>query len=315
MSGSASRPAGEPSPRDPLSPLSAGVKPRSRRANRSFPRERADNGDGDGADDSDFSAVSVDELPSIRVHGHTYHGSGRILVPNDESERQREEIQHELFKLCLDGALAAAALPRHQPLEILDVGCGSGIWACEVGENFPLAHVMGIDVSAALLPREVPRNVSFELEDVGEPWTRPSASLDLVQIRNPLGGGFPAWRFLLEEAYRCLKPGGQIEFAEMRTQWFPFDDADQLGTTAMVPGPSMDKFRNGLEYLTTLSDVVRQLDVDFDPVPKIAFLMCEVGFEKVRERSDLVPCQPWGNLDEKSRRKGMLYSQLLSIGE
>jgi hypothetical protein len=42
-------------------------------------------------------------------------------------------MQHELFKLALDGKLNLA--PVSNPLSVLDIGTGTGIWAVEFGEQ------------------------------------------------------------------------------------------------------------------------------------------------------------------------------------
>lgn len=275
-------------------------------------------------DDSDYSTVSEEELPLIHAFGHTYHGTGTILTPNDESERRRLDLQHSIYKMCLDGRLTSAVLPADRPLSILDVGTGTGVWALEMGEQYPLAHVAAVDVSAALLPTEVPRNVVFEIEDAAEPWGRPRDSLDFVHLRNLVGGGISDWRTLLEQTFQHLRPGGQVEFAEIRTQWYDFDDSgDEEGsaspssgnggrprspTAAREPGSTCRRFER------LFAQIARSQGVDFDPTPKIPALMSEVGFDKVIETSDLVPIRAWGN-DEKTRRKGAAFGLHHTLGE
>lgn len=52
-------------------------------------------------------------------------------------------------------------------IKILDVGCGSGIWAREIAEVLPRSQVMGVDLSPTYLPEEpnrlIPDNLSFEV--------------------------------------------------------------------------------------------------------------------------------------------------------
>ncbi|ROT41046.1 hypothetical protein SODALDRAFT_330764 [Sodiomyces alkalinus F11] len=215
--------------------------------------------------DNDFSSVSTDdEPPPIHAYGHTYHGSGRILMPNDESERARLDIQHNLFKACLDGHLTRAPLDPTRPLAILDVGAGSGVWAVEMAQRYPLARIRAVDLSAALLPTAVPPNVVFEIVDAAEPWPPGEGEgegegdgekeargandgegsegegeggesgsgggsgregLDFVHVRNLVGGGVRDFRALYAQALRHLRPGGQIEVAEVRPRWFHFEDS------------------------------------------------------------------------------------------
>lgn len=305
-----------------------------------------DDDDDDNTDDgndsvagSDYSSVSVDELPPIRAYGHTYHGSGVLLMPNDESERARLEIQHQLFKLCLEGGLTATKLPRDQPLNILDVGAGTGSWAVEMARQHPRAKIMGVDMSAALLPTSVPPNVVFEVEDATEPWHREKDSLDFVHMRNLVGGGVPDWRSLFRQAYLHLKPGGAVEFSEARTRYFDLVDggvdepkgksssssspasssSSSLSMTAAAEGEEEDEEERGgrmtasREFEVRLTQMAERAGVDFDPIPKIPAILAEVGFEKVGRWSDLVPVQAVGH-DEKMIRKGAQFAQMIEYG-
>ncbi|CCF42774.1 methyltransferase [Colletotrichum higginsianum] len=269
----------------------------------------------DGSDAcSDFSSVSVDELPPIRAYGHTYHGSGLLLMPNDESERARLEIQHQLFKLCLEGALTATKLPTDRALNVLDIGSGTGNWAVEMGEQYPLANIMGVDISAALLPTTVPPNVVFEVEDANEDWAREKNSLDFVHMRNLVGGGIPDWRALFQQAYEHLKPGGQIEFSEVRTRYFDLVDSSGDEPTA----PTEEEKDHGSmtacrEFEIGFAQMAAIAGVDFDPIPKIPAILSSVGFERVGRWSDLVPIQAVGH-DEKMVRKGAQFAQMLEYG-
>ncbi|KAI8225905.1 Secondary metabolism regulator LAE1 [Colletotrichum sp. SAR 10_96] len=274
-----------------------------------------DDDDGDDSDaGSDYSSVSVDELPPIRSYGHTYHGSGVLLMPNDESERARLEIQHQLFKLCLEGGLTATKLPKDRPLNILDIGSGTGNWAIEMAQQYPQAKIMGVDLSAALLPTNVPSNVVFEVEDATDPWDREKNSLDFVHMRNLVGGGVPEWKPLFEQAYEHLKPGGMIEFAEVRPRYFDLIDSSSDEPSA----PTNEEEKNGpmagcREFELRFAQMAQIAGVDFDPIPKIPSILTDVGFEKVGRWSDLVPIQAVGH-DEKMVRKGAQFAQMLEYG-
>ncbi|KAM0323637.1 hypothetical protein ACHAQA_008572 [Verticillium albo-atrum] len=274
--------------------------------------------DDDSDDPSDYSSVStIDDLPPIRAYGHTYHGSGTILTPNDESERARQEIQHGLFQLCLDGALTSARLPTpaDHPLSILDIGAGTGAWAIAMAAQHPTASIRGIDVSAALLPTAVPPNVVFEVCDANEPWAAQPLSLDFVHVRNLVGGGVRDWQALYAEAFRHLRPGGQIEVAEVRSRWFDFEDDrpgqsetgedEQATEEAVLPATR--------EFEVCTLEYSERLGIDFDPIPKVSGWLEDVGFERVLEKSDLVPIRASG-VDERMRRKGAQLAQLIDYG-
>ncbi|KAF6839668.1 methyltransferase domain-containing protein [Colletotrichum musicola] len=278
-------------------------------------REAEVDDDDDSDAGSDYSSVSVDELPPIRAYGHTYHGSGRLLMPNDESERARLEIQHQLFKLCLEGRLTATKLPKDRPLNVLDIGSGTGNWAVEMAQQYPLARIMGVDMSAALLPTSVPPNVVFEVEDATDPWAREQNSLDFVHMRNLVGGGVPDWKPLFEQAFEHLKPGGLIEFSEVRTRYF--DLIDSSGDEPSAPSAEEEEDGGRMtacrEFEIRLGEMSKIAGVDFDPIPKIPAILSDVGFEKVGRWSDLVPIQAVGH-DEKMVRKGAQFAQMLEYG-
>ncbi|KAF9778783.1 hypothetical protein IL306_003259 [Fusarium sp. DS 682] len=86
-----------------------------------------------------------------------------------------------MFTLSQDGELHFAPL-RDDIQKVLDVGCGTGIWA-------------------------------IEIEDFNQDWTFAPESFDYVHLRY-LVGCVPDWDRLYEQAYKALKPGGWVESFE-----------------------------------------------------------------------------------------------------
>jgi methylase of polypeptide subunit release factors len=68
-------------------------------------------------------------------------------LPTDEIEQDRLDLHHEVFLQMLDGKLHIA--PIENPKSILDVGTGTGIWAIEMADTYPGAHVIGSDLRYA----------------------------------------------------------------------------------------------------------------------------------------------------------------------
>jgi len=64
----------------------------------------------------------------------------------------------------------------------LDVGTGSGAWCIEVADQFPKAHVVGIDLSP-IQATTIPLNCEFIVSDLNEGLGFDDGSLDLVQSR------------------------------------------------------------------------------------------------------------------------------------
>ncbi|QYT00263.1 hypothetical protein H0G86_007354 [Trichoderma simmonsii] len=280
---------------------------------------------------SNYSSASEDALPPIHEYGHVYHGSGRMVTPNDPCENQRQAYQHELFTLCLGGALTFTKLPLEHlspdspRFHILDVGCGGGHWGMEMAQSNPLVDVLGIELSSANLPKEVPPNLTFEIADAAEDW--PPRLYDFIHLRNLVGGGIRDWRRLIVQAFDHLKPGGQLEFTEVTPLFFGVDpdptsessdDADTDAETGRQTEEQTERPRAALgaatiEYGAVFAEIAAAQGIDFDPTPKVRPWLRELGAESVRERSDWMPVRNWAR-DPVVRKKGEILYKMLETG-
>ncbi|RNJ53023.1 hypothetical protein D7B24_002530 [Verticillium nonalfalfae] len=147
---------------------------------------------------------------------------------NDDKQNESLDIVHHVHLLMLDNQLFKAPLTDVQ--KVLDVGTGTGIWATDVGDNYPSAEVIGIDISP-IQPFWVPPNVTFQIDDCKLEWTFQDDSFDLIHIRW-MFGSIADWNALFQQAYRCLKPGGWLESHEASTQ-FRSDDGTVEDESAM----------------------------------------------------------------------------------
>lgn len=62
-----------------------------------------------------------------------------------QREQERMDMAYHSLLLMFDGESFFA--PVENPQRILDVGTGTGIWALDVGDQYPSAQVVGIDLS------------------------------------------------------------------------------------------------------------------------------------------------------------------------
>ena len=69
-----------------------------------------------------------------------------------------------------------------QPQRIIDLGTGTGAWAIDIGDQYPSAEVIGIDLSP-IQPVWVPPNVRFLVDDAEDEWMHGDA-FDLVHSRH-----------------------------------------------------------------------------------------------------------------------------------
>ncbi|KAI5809427.1 S-adenosyl-L-methionine-dependent methyltransferase [Pyronema omphalodes] len=124
-------------------------------------------------------------------------------------------MHHEIMLLLLEGKLHLA--PLSNPQKILDIGTGTGIWAIDMADKYPMSKVIGTDLSP-IQSKWVPPNCRFEIDDAEDDWTyRDDDYFDFIHARN-ISMGICDWPRLLSQSLRCLQPGGYIELAEIGIQ-------------------------------------------------------------------------------------------------
>lgn len=102
--------------------------------------------------------------------------------------------------------------PVKNPQRILDMGTGTGIWALDTGDQYPEAHVIGVDLSP-IQPKWTAQNVEFRVDDIDQPWVF-DAPFDLIHSRICSGLAIQSWPKYLNEASKHLRPGGWVEAQE-----------------------------------------------------------------------------------------------------
>ncbi|KAF6821203.1 Demethylmenaquinone methyltransferase 5 [Colletotrichum plurivorum] len=192
--------------------------------------------DGYGTEYSASTSTSI--CSSVRDYNfenkRRYHKfkEGRYMLPNDDLEQDREDMKHALVVEICKGALHRA--PLDNPHRILDIGTGTGIWAIDMGDQYPEAEIIGLDLSP-IQPPFVPPNVQFLVDDVEADWLYAENSIDYIHLRH-MAPSIKNWPRLLDQAFKSLKPGGWVEIQEMMWQ-FDCDDGSvspDYGPTKMV---------------------------------------------------------------------------------
>ncbi|KAI0400117.1 S-adenosyl-L-methionine-dependent methyltransferase [Xylaria palmicola] len=178
--------------------------------------EDFDDGDsayGDG-NASSTASLSASILEYRTVHGRTYHserGNAQSWNPNDAQHDESMDILHHVSTLMQDGKITMAHIDESVQ-RVLDVGCGTGIWAIDFADQYPHTEVIGVDISPSQ-PQWIPPNLKFEIDDITQPWTYTPNSFDYIHMRW-LIGAVPDWYTLFREVYQTLKPGGIFESKE-----------------------------------------------------------------------------------------------------
>ncbi|KAK3388291.1 S-adenosyl-L-methionine-dependent methyltransferase [Sordaria brevicollis] len=186
-------------------------------------------GHDDPSDSDEFSLTEGYETRSTgstsatsSIYAHTYeHGrryqsykNSRYPIPNDDAELSREDMKHAMLLELLDGQLALAPIGKN-PQHILDIGTGTGIWAIDAGDRWPMARVRGMDISP-VQPLWVPPNVDFLVDDCEREWLV-RGEVDYAHFRF-MATVLKDLEGVLRHAYDALKPLGWIEFQELNCE-------------------------------------------------------------------------------------------------
>lgn len=180
-----------------------------------------------------------------------------------------------------DRAAALVHGPRDAPLEIIDLGCGTGTIALMLADLFPNARIVGVDLAESMLSlakaklesRSLGHRVVLMQRDVKETGL-PSGHFDLV-ISNSVLHHLPDPERLLVEMRRLVTEGGALLLCDL------FRPGDEAGAWAIVdeaaPGDSPKQrqlFFDSLcaaltsAELTTLAERVGLSDMTIETISK-----------------------------------------------
>jgi len=90
--------------------------------------------DNDSAIGSDWSAdtesLRSSLIQSVRENGRAYHRhrDGHYILPDDEREQDRLDMQHEMCLRTFGRKLILAPIGDQSLNNVLDIGTGTGIW-------------------------------------------------------------------------------------------------------------------------------------------------------------------------------------------
>ncbi|KAG5935748.1 hypothetical protein E4U53_000375 [Claviceps sorghi] len=242
----------------------------------------------DGGYESDgFSSGSTSAESSVRDYmfenGRRYHRfrEGHYNFPNEDVEQEREDMKHAMVKLLCSQKLHFAPIGNN-PQEILDIGTGTGIWAIEMGDLFPSAQILGIDLSP-IQPDWLPPNVRFMVDDAESPWLYPHNHFDYIHSRNTVMA-IKDWDTLYHRAFDHLKRGAWMEMQEIHHR--PRSATmDGLVPTDHPVGKFWKLVTDGLAALG--------VDLDISSGGILASKMQQAGFRNVTERVFHVPIGTW----------------------
>ncbi|KAF9874707.1 hypothetical protein CkaCkLH20_07844 [Colletotrichum karsti] len=234
-------------------------------------------------------------------NGRTYHRykDGKYNIPNDEREKDRQDLEHQLWLLTLDDRLGVAPPCREnaQVGRVLDVGTGTGIWALNFGDEHPESEVHGIDLSP-VQPGHVPPNVRFEIDDIEDEWNF-SQPFDYIHSR-VMTSSISDWRLYLRRCYDNLNPGGHLELQEL--DCVPRSDDGTLTSESPL-----------MKWADLLVEASERLGRPYIDIPPLKDIMAEIGFENVGIYLHKWPTNDWPR-DSQFKELGMWQNESMMEG-
>ncbi|GAB1312366.1 Methyltransferase domain-containing protein [Madurella fahalii] len=231
---------------------------------------------------------------------HAYHG-GSYHFPNDEPELERQNNQHYIVKILLDGRNYLAPLSHENPpRKILDIATGTGLWAVEMGDEFPHTTIIGTDLSP-VQPGLVPPNVRFYVDDGNDDWQDGPDwhDVDYIHFRTTVG----CWddmAGLIKKGFERLRPGGWMESQEPHIGV----DCDE------GPVPENNALNRWFKEICDLSAIAgRPLHI----TPMIKQWYIDAGFVDVEEKVFKIPINGWPKVT-KLKRIGEMWRLNLADG-
>src|SRR6266487_911316 len=223
--------------------------------------------------------------------GRRHRGDAPYLLPKDEKEMRRLDYQHFLLRQVLKGKTFA---PVDQLLRtsshILDVGCGTGRWGCEIAAAYPQTHVVGFDLEE--IPRSVSTSLNYQFSHGNLFNGLPFAAQHFQYVHQRLlVAAIPLdkWPWVIGELRRVTCPGGWAEFVEM-------------GNTFHQAGPATKQF---LAWWVAIS---ASRGIDTSKMSQIDQFLKQGGFSHVQTKTEIVPVGGWGG------RLGSLFAQNILAG-
>ncbi|KAI1343020.1 S-adenosyl-L-methionine-dependent methyltransferase [Xylariaceae sp. FL0016] len=238
---------------------------------------------------SERTSVSLDTLLNQHLYegGRRYHSyrEGRYSLPNDEIEQQREELMHILATDILEQKLFLSPLEK-PPAKVMDLATGIGIWAIEMGDRFPEATILGVDLSP-IQPTSVPPNVTFQIDDIEDTWVH-ETDYDFIHMRES-SGYMKSTPKVIENSFQHLRPGGWLELQEFHWEAISEDGEKR-------PNAINTYLERMYEYGITEG---RHIPI----VPTMGELMRHAGYVNIQRKTFKVPYGTWPT-DEREKRRG-----------
>ncbi|HEU5383360.1 MAG TPA: methyltransferase domain-containing protein [Ktedonobacteraceae bacterium] len=203
----------------------------------------------------------------------TYLENAPYLLPKDAQEDERLKFQHHALHHAFGNHYLAPLSPDTRT--ILDVGSGTGIWVMDMAQQFPDAHILGVDITLTSLPQSLPKTCLFAQADILQGLPFPSCQFDFTHQRLLVGAiPAPRWPEVVRELVRVTRPQGWIELLE-------------VGTTVHHAGPATERL------LAWVRETSQAQGIEMAIVTQLGNFLKHAGCQAVEEQDIPVPLGAW----------------------
>jgi hypothetical protein len=147
----------------------------------------------------------------------------------------------------------------------------------------------------------VPKNVSFEVDDINADWLHTPNSVDYIHVRN-MHGAVSNWPEFLKQAFKTLAPGGWLEIQEMMT--------DVRSDDGSLPEDSPMK-----EWVSSIRDAMEMIGKTVREEAHIEGWIKDAGYQEINTKYYKLPVGTWPK-EEKEKQIGAfcMLSMLETVG-
>lgn len=227
---------------------------------------------------NDSEAVSNGGPPPIQHRARTYQAfpGAQYILPCDEEEQARLELQHRVLQRAIGGRLVIPPLTLQPGDHVLDCGTGSGIWLLDLAsQESPDIVFRGIDIESRLFPVVKPPNVTFSVGTTTQLPAEWDNQFKLVNQRLLIAALTSSeWPRVLKEVRRTLVSGGWVQLLEAK-RWGAED------------GQWSAKHRKLLNELFAAKRLVIDCSV------QLPHFLKEAGFGNVHVEEYRIPAGSW----------------------
>jgi ubiquinone/menaquinone biosynthesis C-methylase UbiE len=196
----------------------------------------------------------------------------------------------------------AAIVDEFDAASVVDIGCGTGIFACLLAQRGK--HVVGVDPSPAMIEIARAKPGAHHVRwIVGDPTVLPALPYDMATMTGNVAQVFltdEEWSTTLRATRKAVRPGGTLVFETRdpaKEAWRGWN-RDQTFTRATIPGvgtietwedlldatPPLVTFRSTICFEATGETVVAQSTLRFRAKEELTTSLHDAGFTVVENR-------------------------------